>query len=466
MKAGQALAAIWSDAGLPAEALDHLTLTGDRPVVPSSFAVTTAAHAVQAAAALAAAEVWQARTARRQQVAVDAEHATLDTCAHFEVDGAASDRWDKLSGLYPCGADVGAPGWIRIHANFAHHRDGALKILGLPPGDATEREAVVAALRGWRAQDYEDAGAEAGVVIAAKRSFADWDAHPQSAAVARQPLVGLAAFGDAPARAWPSMPKDPRPLAGLRVLDLTRILAGPVCGRTLAAFGADVMLVNSPGLPNIDAIADTSRGKLSVHVDLRTAEGRATLEGLVREADVFVQGYRPGAIEALGFGPKRLAELRPGIVSVSLSAYTTEGPWAGRRGFDSLVQTATGFNHAEAEAAGSTKPQALPVQILDYCAGFLLAFGAQAALLKQRSQGGDWQVTISLARVAHWVRSLGRVPGGLATPWPAFEPYEETTDSGFGRLKALKPAARFSETPAGWSRPSMPPGSHPPAWPA
>ena len=305
-------------------------------------------------------------------------------------------------------------------------------------------------------------------MVAAARSFEQWDAHPQGQVLAAQPLVRIRRIepaGQAPAALpWPVLGEVAQPLAGLRVLELTRILAGPVAGRTLAAYGADVMLVNSPSLPNIAAIADTSRGKRSVHVDLMDEPGRATLRGLAAQAHVFLQGYRPGALGAFGFAPEDLARLRPGIVVVSLSAYGDEGPWGQRRGFDSLVQTATGFNLAEAQAAGAHTPRALPLQILDYAAGYLLAFGAQAALWRQQQQGGSWHVQVSLAGVGHWLRSLGRVAGGPQAQAPAFDPYLVTEPSGFGALTALRHPAQFSHTPALWQRPSMPPGSHPPVW--
>jgi crotonobetainyl-CoA:carnitine CoA-transferase CaiB-like acyl-CoA transferase len=249
------------------------------------------------------------------------------------------------------------------------------------------------------------------------------------------------------------------------VLDLTRILAGPVAGRTLAAYGADVMLVNSPRLPNIEAIAETSRGKRSAHVDLATEAGRRTLRELVSQCDVLLQAYRPGALARLGFGTEALAAVRPGIVVASLSAYGRLGPWAERRGFDSLVQSATGLNAEEAQAFGAPQPRALPVQALDYGAGFLLAFGAQAALLRQREQGGSWEVQVSLAGVGRWLRGLGRMHGAAGTPPPDFSGAMEATPSGFGLLRAVPHAARFSHTPAGWTRPSVPPGTDPPRWP-
>jgi CoA-transferase family III len=456
-----AIEPIWRAAGLPTDALQHLALTGADPVLPSSFAVGTAAQTTLAAAALAASEVGAHRNGLRQQVSVDMRLAALECCCHFAVNGRSLELWDKLACLYPCRDG----GWVRLHTNFAHHRDGVLRLLGLPVGSGTQRDAVASALQSWRAHDFEDAAADAGLVVAALRTFDEWDAHPQSTAVAQQPLVAIEQIGDAAPIALPELPLDASPLQGLRVLDLTRILAGPVGGRTLAAYGADVLLVNAPHLPNIDAIIDTSRGKLSALADLREAAGRDALRAVLRDAHVFIQGYRPGALAAFGFGPEDVARVRPGIVMVSLSAYGDTGVWAGRRGFDSLVQTATGFNHAEAEAAGSSNPKALPMQVLDMATGFLIAFGAQAALLRQQREGGSWHVRVSLARTGLWLRELGRIANGFNGPAADFSGLMETQTSGYGELTAMRHAASFSHTPAGWARPSMPPGTHPLAWP-
>jgi len=460
--AWQALADLWLEAGMPEEALGHATLTGVDPVLPSSFAVGAAAQAGIAAAALAAAEIDHLRRGRRQDVAVDMTAAALECRNHFLIDGRSVDIGDKLTGVYRCGDG----GWVRIHANFAHHRDGALALLGCPAGPDTGRDRVERALAGWSALDFEQAAAERGLVVAASRSFAQWDAHEQGKAVAALPLVGIGRIGDAPPRPLPRLPAaGGRPLSGLRVLDLTRILAGPVGGRTLAAYGADVMLVNSPHLPNIPAIAETSRGKLSAHADLNTADGRIGLGHVLRSANVFVQGYRPGALAGLGFGPQDAAAIRPGIVYVSLSAYGQDGPWAGRRGFDSLVQMASGINHAEAEAAGQEAPRPLPMQILDYASGFLMAFGALAALARQATEGGSWHVQVSLARTAAWLRAMGRVPDGLRHAAASYDGLLETHHSGFGLLTAVRHAARFSQSPSDYVRMSVPPGTHPLAWP-
>lgn len=458
MNAIDAVGPVWTLAGLPPEALDWLRLTGCDPVWPSSFAIGCAARTSIAAAALAACELVHARGVPRQGVAVDMVHALAECTGWFSIDGHTPDLWDPLSGLYRC-----ADGHVRLHANFAHHRDGALRLLRLDPATATRAD-VERALSAWKALDFEQAIAERGLVATALRSFAEWDATPQGQAVAAQPLLALTRIGEAPPLALPPLADDARPLAGVRVLDLTRILAGPVGGRALASSGADVMLVNAPHLPNIAAIAETSRGKRSVHIDLRTQTGRDTLWRLVDGAHVFSQAYRPGGLAALGFSPEALAARRPGIVVASLSAWGTQGPWAGRRGFDSLVQTAMGFNHAEGEAAGDGRPRALPMQLLDQATGFLLAFAVAAALWRQQCEGGSWHVQLSLAQTGHWLRALGRVAGGLQAVPPGLAPWLSEEDSGFGRLRAVRPAAQLARTPAAFTRPSMPPGTDVPAW--
>lgn len=464
VSARSAAQALWRLAGLPEVALERLRFTGAEPALPSSFAVGTAAQASIGAAALAAAEVRRIRGMGRQDVQVDMPHAVAECTNFMSVNGTTPEVWDKFSGIYPCG-DRGSKGWVRIHANFAHHREGALSLLGLKLTDKTTKEDVVSALSDVDPFEYEQAAADKGLAVAALRSFESWGAHMHGQLLTSLPLFTIERIGEAEPLAWPRIGYKDRPLHGLRVLELTRILAGPVCGRTLAAYGADVMLVNSPNLPNIDAIAETSRGKLSCHIDLSRSEGRITLANLCEDAHVFVQGYRPGGLASLGFSPEALAYARPGIVYVSLSAYGHTGPWADRRGFDSLVQTATGFNHAEATAFGSDAPKALPVQILDHASGYLMALGAQAALIRQQLEGGSWHVRVSLAQTAHWLRSLGRLPVSTNETRPILKHLLESSESGFGSLVAVSHSAQFSATPSAWVRPSMPPGSHPPRWP-
>ena len=455
-----ALTSLWRDAGQPADALSMLRLTGSEPVLPSSFAVGTCAQASIGAAALAAAELWRMRGGGLQEVSVDMRHAAVEFRSerYLRVGGAPpGEIWDKIAGAYRCGDGR----WVRLHTNFTHHRDGVLAILGC----AYDRAAVQAALDRWKAEDFETAAADKGLVVTAMRSFAEWDAHPQGRAVATLPAVSIEKIDGSPAE---KLPPAERPLSGIRVLDLTRIIAGPVCGRTLAAHGAEVLLVTAPHLPAVEPLViDSGRGKRSTQIDLRERTGCIALEALLAGADVFVQGYRPGGIGARGYSPELAARIRPGIVYVTLSAYGPVGPWAARRGFDSLVQTASGFNAAEAEAAGKDAPQPLPCQALDHASGYLMAFGAMAALRRRALEGGSWHVRVSLAGTGHWLRGLGRVEGGLACADPdqaAVRDLLEETPSGFGPLTAVRHAAHLSATPTRWARPSVPLGTHPPAW--
>ena len=456
-----ALAKLWTGLGHDPGALERVDLTGGEPVLPSSFAVGTAMQASVAASALAAAEIWRARTGREQRAGVDMRAAAIASRSerYLNVDGgSAPELWDKIAGAYPCGDGR----WVRLHTNFPHHRDGVLAILEC----AHDKAAVAEALQSWKAFELEETCAQAGLVVTAMRSFAEWDGHPQGQAISRLPLLSLERIGDAPAPRWP---EGDRPLAGLKVLDLTRIIAGPVGGLTLAAHGADVMLVTSPNLPAIEPLViDTGRGKLSTQIDLHEKAGRQAFEALLREADVLVQGYRPGGLEALGFGPQDAARIRPGIVYVTLCAYSHEGPWSPRRGFDSLVQTASGFNAGEAEAAGIAGPKPLPAQVLDHATGYLLAYGAMSALLRRAAEGGSWHVRASLAQTGFWLRSLGRIDGLHCKDLARDEVLDclEESASGFGLLSAVKHPATLSETPTRWERPSVPLGTHAPVWPA
>jgi crotonobetainyl-CoA:carnitine CoA-transferase CaiB-like acyl-CoA transferase len=438
----------------------EIELTGGEPVLPSSFAAGTAAQAAIAAAALAAARLWRLRTGRWQRVSVDMRNAAIEFRSerYLRVDGEyPADDPDRVSGLYRCGDGR----WVRLHTSLPHHYRGMLELLRC----ADDRTAVERALAQWEGEALEAAAADAGLVAAACRSFAEWDRHPQGRAIAALPLFSIEQIGDAPPEA---LSAAERPLAGIKVLDLTRIIAGPVCGRTLAVHGAEVLLVSASHLPSLrPLVIDTGRGKLSTFIDLREAGGREALAALARNADIFVQGYRPGAIAALGFGAHELAKIRPGIIYLSLCAYGHHGPWAARRGFDSLVQTASGFNAAEAEAFGASEPKPLPAQALDHATGYLMAFAAMAALARRAERGGSWHVRVSLAQTADWLRRLGRIEG-IACPDPKFGDVRdrlEETPSGFGRLTAVRHAAVMDETPPHWARPSVPLGTHPAAWP-
>jgi hypothetical protein len=456
------LADLWMLAGGEASALDAVRLTGEEPQLPSSFRVAAAAQASIAAAGLAAAEIWKLRGCESQDVAVDMVHAVAECRSerYLRVDGKPPPpAWDPTAGIYRTRDHR----FVRLHTNFPHHRAAVCKVLACE----AERDDIQSSLMQWDGEAFETAAYAGGAVVALMRSRDEWSATPHAKALSALPTLSIEKIGEAPPRPWPA---GDRPLAGVRVLDVSRVIAGPVAGRTLAAHGADVLLISGPDLPAIPWLTiDTGRGKLTSFVELKSEQGRGTLHDLLAQADIFSQGYRPTAIASLGFSPQHAAKISPGIVYVSLSAYGHAGPWSERRGFDSLVQTTTGFNHAEGQAAGIDGPKELPAQMLDHATGYLMAFGAMMAKARQSREGGSWHVRVSLAQTGRWLWNLGRVAGGLKTEelkGEAVRPFFEEVPSGFGILRAVSHSAVLSKTPASWTRPAMPLGSHAPQWPA
>src|SRR5437870_11014473 len=351
---------------------------GGDPVLPTPFRIGETSAAAVAATGLAVADLWELRCGRRQEVAVDLRHATasLRSGTYLQVNGVKvrGDR-NPVMGMYP--AKNGR--WSYIHANFPNHRAAALKVLGCEEN----RDEVSKAVAGWDALELEEAIIAAGGAGGMVRSMAEWAQHPQAAAIASLPLLEIVKIGDSPRE---KLPEGDRPLSGIRVLDLTRVLAGPTCARTLAEHGADVLRITGAHLPSLGYQEfDTGHGKLSAHLDLRERNDVATLLGLVRDADVFSQGYRPGTLADRGFSPEALAQLRPGIVFVSLCAFSHVGPWASRRGFDTLVQTVGGITARQGELfpGAAPGPQFYPVSAIDYLTGYLMAFGDMVALARR-----------------------------------------------------------------------------------
>ena len=466
--ANDALRTILPVAGWPDERAREVEITGGPdPILPTPFRIGETSAAALAAVGLAASDLWTLRTGRRQEIALDTRHATasLRSGHYLKMDGAhVSTERNTIMGVYP--ARNGR--WSYLHCNFPNHRAAALSVLGVPE----DRDAVRKAVAQWDALELEEA------IIAAKgaggmvRTKDEWAKHPQAAAIASLPLMEIVKIGES---APEKLPDGDRPLSGIRVLDLTRVLAGPTCARTLAEHGADVLKITGAHLPNIGYQEyDTGHGKLSAHLDLREAKDVETLRGLVREADVFSQGYRPGTLGTRGFSPEVLAKLRPGLVFVSLCAFGHVGPWASRRGFDTVVQTVSGITSRQGELfpGAAPGPQFYPVSAIDYLTGYLMAFGAMVALARRAREGGSWLVRISLAQTGRWLVGLGQVPEAQLKDVPKeftaaeLERWSMTSDTPVGRLGHLAPVLRLSETPPRWARPSVPLGYNEPVWPA
>ena len=449
---------MWSLAGGDAAALERIELTGEEPALPSVFPVGTAASACIGAAGLAASEIWRLRTGVTQPVRLAMRDAAIAYRSehYLRVGGARVAGPDRARSCY---RDASGR-WMQLHMGYPHHRDGILRALGC--GD--DEDAIAASMSRCDAFELEDTLAALGLPGYAQRTRAEWAAHPQATALAGVPVLEIERIGDAPPR---PLPAGDRPLGGVRVADLTRVIAGPVCGRTLAAHGADVLRIHPPHLDEIPVLAmDGGRGKRCAHVDLRDTADRRAFDALVQDADVFVQGFRPGAIAALGYGREALAERRPGIVYVTLNAWGETGPWAGRHGFDSLVQTATGIVDEGSAARGIAEPAPLPCQALDHSTGYLAAFGAMAGLARRVTEGGSWLVRVSLAASGRWLDGLGRVDG-LDAPDPdlaAVADRLERRDTAFGEMTSVRCAEELPATPPRFALPAAPLGSHGCEW--
>jgi len=462
-----ALKTILPIAGWPEERAREVEISGQPdPILPTPFRLAETSTATLAAVGLAVSDLWELRAGHRQAIGVDTRRATasLRSGHYLKIDGeSVSPAPNSIMGNYP--AKNGR--WSYLHCNFPNHRAAALKVLGVPEDYESVRKAVAK----WDALELEEA------IIAAKgaggmvRTMEEWARHPQAAAVASLPLMEIIKIDDSPPE---PLPQGDRPLSGIRVLDLTRVIAGPTCARTLAEHGADVLKISAEHLPSLGRQEyDTGHGKLSAYLDLRHDKNKEILRGLVREADVFSQGYRPGTLANRGFSPEALAQMRPGIIAVSLSAFSHAGPWASRRGFDTVIQTVSGITNRQGELFPGERPgpQFYPVSAIDFLTGYLMAFGTMVALRRRVREGGSWHVRISLAQVGRWLVGRGEVPGAELKDVPKdftsaeIERWSMISETPSGRLQHLAPVLRLSETPPRWARTTVPLGYHEPVWP-
>ncbi|MES4891966.1 CoA transferase [Streptomyces sp. NPDC096012] len=475
----------WSALGGDPARLARLTTVEREGALEARLPVPQLARACVGVCALAAAELAARRAGLAAVPGVEIDDGAVATAFHSErllrIDGRAPVAFAPLSRFWRT-----ADGWVRTHANYPHHRSRLLGALGLP-ADPAVRD-VAARFAELPALAAEEAVHRAGGLAVALRTPQEWRAHEQGAEVAARPLVERERPETSRPRELPPPAPATTPLlpaAGLRVLDLTRVLAGPVATRTLAVLGADVLRVDAPWLPELpDLHADTGFGKRSATLDL--GSGRDRFEELLGSADVVVTGYRPGALDRFGLAPEALIARRPGLVVAQVSAWGAYGPWAGRRGFDSLVQAATGISVTEGSAG---EPGALPAQALDHGTGYLLAAAVLRALTERSYDGHGRCVRLALARTAHWLTDgirpapapgapyegpharpagasgpLGPPARVAGTPYEGPDAWLAETDGPLGRLRhALSPVS-FAGGPAGRTRPPVPWGSDTARW--
>jgi hypothetical protein len=446
---------------LPAGAPDAVAFGGAGDL-PSYFATTDLAAASIGTAALAVRELMAAQGVEGGAVRVDRRLASLWFGWSLQPVGwERPPLWDAVAGDYAT-----ADGWIRLHTNASHHRQAALAVLGC----AAEREAVARVVAGWRGEELEAAVVGQGGCAAMMRSAAEWRQHAQGRSVAAEPLIAIAAAspdhaGTGAGPGWASTPS--RPLAGLKVLDLTRVLAGPVATRFLAGYGAEVLRIDPPAWSEPGVIPEVTLGKRCARLDLKQAADRAIFEHLLAEADIMVHGYRADALERLGYGEQMRRQLNPGLIDVALDAYGWSGPWAGRRGFDSLVQMSCGIAQHGMRMQGAGKPVPLPVQALDHATGYLVAAAVVRGLLYRLQENRAMHARLSLARVAALLIDMppalesntrAMADGGESDLSPLLEQTE------WGPARRYRVPAGIDGAPMHWDRPATSLGSAAPRW--
>lgn len=440
----------WTPAGL-------LAGEGD---LPSWFGVTDLAAASIAMAGIELSRLAQSAGLDLGPMRVDRRLASFWFGTSLRPTGwALPPKWDSVAGDYRTD-----DGWIRLHTNAPHHRAACLSVLDC----ADDREAVAASVAGWKAAELETAVVGAGGCAAEMRGLDDWLSHPQGSAVAAEPLViwdergapdksatGKSATAPGGNAARPLAGTAARPLGGIKVLDLTRVLAGPAATRFLAAFGAEVLRIDPPRWSERANVPEMTLGKRCAGLDLEQDEDRRIFAALLSGADVLVHGYRPGALDGLGFGADARRAINPGLIDVALCAYGWSGPWAGRRGFDSLIQMSSGIADFGMKQSSAEKPVPLPVQALDHTTGYLMAAAVLHALRCRQQSGRVLSARLSLARTAHLLIPSKRDTKGAAlaaeTPDDLAPEIEETA---WGPARRIRFPLSFDACQPSWNHPA------------
>ncbi|MBK5356224.1 CoA transferase [Pseudomonas sp. TH41] len=416
--------------------------------LPSAFAVTDLACASIGAAGQAVSEWLQQHTGRLPALEVDRRLASFWFATSIRPVGwSIPPLWDPVAGDYAT-----KDGWIRLHTNAPHHRAAAESVLGA----CADRAAMANKVAQWAKSDLEQAVVNAGGCAAEMRSWAQWQAHPQGQAVNAEPLIQFSNGSGQNVKAWQG--SVAQPLAGIKVLDLTRVLAGPIASRFLAGLGADVLRIDPPAWNEPGVVPEVTLGKRCARLDLHDKSDRAVFENLLKNADILLHGYRADALERLGYGVAERQKWAPGLIDVCLNAYGWSGPWQNRRGFDSLVQMSSGIAEAGMQWKKADKPTPLPVQALDHATGYLMA----AAAIKLLGRGGS--ARLSLARTAKLLIEQGP---GTHEPLRA----EDENDQGmlveqtpWGAAHRLQVPLKITGTPLQWALPASELGSHRPQW--
>ena len=446
----------------------EVTITGADPVFSSRFKISETCASVLAGIGVAVSDIWEMKTGRRQNVEIDVRRAaaTLRSSLYMEKPDAAGNYQLVVNKMHEKMLEITQPWptkdgrWVLPHFGLPHLQKRNLALLGCEPTAASVSTAVAK----WDALDLEAAIDEARTCGGMVRSNEEWLAPPHGQVLSGKPIVEIFKIGDSDPEPFP---EGDRPLSGIRALDLTRILAGPIAARTLAENGADVLMVTAEHLPQIkEHVMDTNHGKRSCFLNLKETDDAARLKALVKEADVFSQGYRPGMLQGLGFSPEELAETRPGIVYLSISCYGADGPFSHRAGWEQVAQTMTGICH-DGGTEGLDRPSLLPAAACDYTTGYLGAYGVLLVLAQRARKGGSYHVRVSLCRSGMFIYQQGKTgavePGKdlSAAELAAIHMNSQTAD---GPLRHVGPVLKLSETAPHWTRPTPVLGGDRPEW--
>ena len=447
----------------------ELQISDIDPVMDSKFKLGEVAAAAHASVGVGVNDIWELKTGRRQkiQISVRSAAASLRSNKFIEIrqrNGEYQKLVDKnhefnrqLNGIYRSKDDR----WVLPHFGLNHLRDRMLSLLEACPDQSSISKAVLK----WDAIDLENAISELNLCGGMVRSNSEWLAEPHGKVLSKKPVIEIIKIGESDPE---PIPTSSRPLGGVKVLDLTRILAGPIAARTLAEHGADVLMVTAENLPQVHAyVADTSHGKRSCFVDIKENEGARKLKDLTIGADIFSQGYRPGAMEKLGFGPEELSEIRPGIIYLSINCYGFDGEFSNRGGWEQVAQIMTGLTTIEDESTKLNSPSLLPAAANDYITGYLGAYGALLALARRAKEGGSYHVRVSLCQTAMMIYRNGKIQNELAPKELSFREIEDLSilsRTHLGEAKHLAPVLYLSETPPFWEMPTPKLGGNKAEW--
>jgi crotonobetainyl-CoA:carnitine CoA-transferase CaiB-like acyl-CoA transferase len=445
--------------GLEQPPADEVTIAGADPVFSTRFKVGETCAAVLGGVGVAVSDIWEIKTGRRLKVAIDVRHtaAGLRSSAYLQRPGPDGAFKPVVNKNHEAMRAITQPWptkdgrWVLPHFGLPNLQARMLKLLECEP----DSESVAKAVAKWDALDLEAAIDEARVCGGMVRSYDEWLAHPHGRVLAEKPIVEIIKIGESDPE---PLPKGGRPLRGICALDLTRILAGPMAARTLAEHGADVLMVTAERLPQIpEHVLDTNHGKRSCFLDLAQREDASRLKVLVKGADVFSQGYRPGMIGKLGFAPEEVAALRPGIIYASINCYGADGPFSHRGGWEQVAQTMTGLCHEGRTATRPNGPALLPAAACDYTTGYLAAYGILLALAKRAQDGGSYHVRVSLCQSGMFIYRQGKVAFpelGLDLSPAELDAVRIESRPKSGPLRHLGPILKFSEAQPHWTRPT------------